>query len=97
MLCTLHIGVEEVGEIFPQRYTLLTDALSSDDESCSEWQFIKAELSDWDITARSKTGKKKKRRRKKKKAAQTADCPGDTFVGEKMKQDSKQGLPQLLC
>ena len=77
----------EEREIAPHRYTLLTDALSSDDESCTEWQAMKAELSDWNITTKNKSSKKRKKRRKKKKGAQTASCPDQFDV----KLDTKQG------
>ena len=73
--CLVFSVLLEEREIAPHRYTLLTDALSSDDESCTEWQAMKAELSDWNITTKNKSSKKRKKRRKKKKGAQTVSCP----------------------
>lgn len=92
-LCALVCCLLEECELAPQRYTLLTDALSSDDESCSEWQAMKAELSDWNISTKYKSSKKRKKRRRKKKPAQTASCP-DQFEEEGVKLDPKQGCIQ---
>ena len=88
--CLVFSVLLEEREIAPHRYTLLTDALSSDDESCTEWQAMKAELSDWNITTKNKSSKKRKKRRKKKKGAQTVSCP-DQFDEENVKLDPKQG------